>query len=199
MKLYKPFSANYLIVPEAELPSSGQEIMQFKYGVTEAPSHGLSGLLARIEANGESPWLALFGDGYQGGEVLDAIYTTPMPNTVSVISKGAGYLVNTVNKTKQDVPVFPIRHARALSDLLVFADFTKLAAFGVAGIRWVTGRVVSDKLTISESAVNAKTLFCTGLDASTQEEVEVEVDMATGNILGRKHLGRSSQVAPPHR
>jgi hypothetical protein len=184
MEIINHFPANYSVTTEVELPPSGQQVTHFNYRATQAPSHGLDGPLVRIEPISAPPWLAVFGGGYAGSGILDAIYTTPRPTIVCIVCRGAGYLVDAVNKIKEDVPTFPIRQAVILNELLVFADFTRLAAYGAAGIAWVSEPLVSDRLVVSAPSPEASFLTCRGLDAATQKELEVEVDVYTGRVIG---------------
>ena len=185
MEIDHHFLADYSLITAAELPPSGQRVVHFKFGATQAPPHGLDGPLVQIEPKNGSSWFAVFGGGYSGAGVVDEIFTTPRPTIVCVISKGAGFLVDTVNESKQDVPVFPVRQVEVRNDLLIFADFTRLAAYGAGGIAWVSEDLVSDKLIIGESRAHTAVLACRGLDVATQHDIEVEVDILTGRVIAK--------------
>jgi len=99
-----------------------------------------------------------------------------------IVHKGAGFLVNTRDRTKQDVPVFPVRQVLSLDPLLVFADLVKVAVCGAEGIEWVSKPLVSDKLSITKSH-ERDILRCRGLDAATQTDMEVALDLRTRRVV----------------
>jgi hypothetical protein len=178
-----PFAANYEIETGQELPGAGGEVVTFARGQTGSVSKGLSGPLLRIEPRKGLAWLACFGDGYSSGEAVNAILTTPDPDAACVIVDGAGYWINTRARTGSDIRVFPIRQVEVVGELLLFADFTRLAAYGASGPVWISQRLVSDRLRILRADFDAKLVYCMGFKADSVKDVEVKVDLTTGRTV----------------
>jgi hypothetical protein len=115
-----------------------------------------------------------------------AVMSTPEPNTVCVVSKGAGYLVNSEDPEQwEEVGVCPVTDFRPMlkNKLLVFSDFTRLAAYGKDGLVWRSPRVCWDELKITR--VTNESIEGTGYDPtnSLKPEMQFTVDLKTGRSL----------------
>ena len=121
-----------------------------------------------------------FGFGSRTG-----VISSPEPNTVCVISKGGGYLVNAESpELWEEVRVCPVTEFRLLPEhgLLVFSDFTGLAAYGSNGLVWRSPRVCWDGLKITK--VTRETIEGAGYDPTNLEkEMRFAVDLKTGRSL----------------
>ena len=184
MEQVAKFSANYRLNFDVELPAAGGGFRIFAH--SPATPHGCDGPLIRIESKSGIPWLACFCKGFKSGDVADAAYTTPNPDVACVISNGAGYWVNTLERDATNVPVFPIRQVECTHHLLLFADFTNIAAFGSNGPLWVSDRLVWENLIINTVDENNGRVLCQGWNPLAARDVEVIVDLQTGRaITGR--------------
>ncbi len=74
----------------------------------------------------------------------------------------------------------------AEQDLLVFASFHSLLAWGREGKAWQTGRLSWDGVRIT--AVRGETLVGLGWEMSTDRELEFEVNLKTGEHRGGGYL-----------
>lgn len=179
------FPSHYSINTDVELPPRGGQTINFKYGNPAPVTSGIDGPLMQIEPSTGSPWLACFANGYKGTGVVSAVLATPNPDVVCVVCDGAGYWVDTLRRTKEDVRAFPIRQVEPMGGMLVFAGFTKLAAYGPSGMAWVSETRVSDGLVLEERPASDNILTCYGFSASTGGQVEVKVDACTGRVVRR--------------
>ncbi len=182
MRAAEHFPANYSISPDVELPASGGPVVNFKYGTLASATLGVDGPLIRIEPAVGLPWLACFSKGYKGADVVNAILATPNPNVVCVVCEGAGYWVDTVHRTKEDVRAFPVRQIEAVREFLIFVDFTKVAAYGSSGVAWVSQPLVSDRLVLEKTSPDSDVLVCQGLNAATGRHVEIRLDVRNGRV-----------------
>ena len=85
----------------------------------------------------------------------------------------------------EEIPVIPVLDVRPLLEqkLLVFSDFTGLAAYGSNGLVWRSPRVCWDDLKITK--VTSETVEGTGCDPtnSFKQEMRFAVDVKTGRSL----------------
>lgn len=172
------FPANYQLNFDAELPATGGSFKIFSHG--NATPHGCDGPLVRIEPKNGVPWLACFCKGYEPGQVADGAYTTPNSDIVCVVSKGAGFWVDTVKRESTNIPAFPIRQVEYTKRLLIFADFTNLATFGSNGLLWISDRLVWDNLVIKTVDADKDRIVCQGWNPLASRDVEVIVNLKTG-------------------
>jgi len=128
------------------------------WGLPEFAVRGGGAPVAVIRPNGVEAWvLATKFDS------IGAIYATPDPDLVCVMDRlRSPILVDVRDPAKQaSLPIAPVRVAAALDEqFLLFADWQKVTAWGVGGIRWV-----------SEPIYGAT------------ERYEVTLDAATGSLV----------------
>ena len=183
MRTTKNFPANYSVVADVELPSSGGLVVNFKYGSPAGAIVGVDGPLMRIETSIGPPWLACFSKGYKGGGVVDAVMTTPNPDIVCVVCEGAGYWIHTLSRTKDDVATFPVRQVEMANEYLIFVDFTKVAVYSRSGMAWVSPSLVSDRLVVEKKGLDHGVVVCRGLNAADGGQLEINLDIHTGHVL----------------
>lgn len=138
-----------------------------------------------IPRNGE-PWIGSFAYGHPRQSSLNKVMSCPNPQEVCVISSGAGYIVRVDNPLEwRAVRSIPTCDARAIvtNRLLVLSDFTKLVAYGDAGIKWEAANLSSDGITITEIADSRLSLLA--WDAASQKKLRVVIDLNDGSVLGR--------------
>lgn len=84
----------------------------------------------------------------------------------------------------QIIEAYPIQDVRAIPglDLLVFADYTDLVAYGAEGRRWVSQRVSWDGITILRADRHG--IVGRGWDATKEQEVGFFVDVHSGRAEG---------------
>lgn len=168
-----------------ELPPAVSTVKHFYFpGGSEIG--GQDGLLLRIRPHEGNSWLGTFAFGsFRNG--VTGVYTCPDSESLCVISAGEGYVVN-VHKPSMwvETKVYPVIDVRILRDesLLVFSDFTHMAAYGPNGHIWTTPQLSSDGLEILE--VTKQYIAGRAWDAPNQRNVEFRVDLKTGEPLSHE-------------
>lgn len=144
---------------------------------------GKDGVLLKIVPTVGKAWLGCFAFGHRRDTGLTRVMSCPNAAEICVIASGAGYIANAVEpsvwSSVRAVPICDVRISQS-KGLLIFADFTKLVAYGRDGLKWVSGRVSSDGiqiLEVGEDAISVK-----GWDAATDERVTVRVGLDDGSI-----------------
>jgi hypothetical protein len=160
------------------LPAYGPEPLRF-----QAVPHqrGREGLVLEVRWDARQ-WI---GNFQRGDGKLNAIYATPSGDTVCVVAGGRGYWVATPNPQQYElVMAYPIQDVRAIIELelLIFADYTALVAYGTSGLRWKSRRVSWDGIRILR--VDEQGVVGRAWDATKDQEVDFFVDAATGRLEG---------------
>jgi hypothetical protein len=144
-------------------------------------SGGRDGILVEICPERGKPWLATFAYGDIAPNGTSGVFSTPDPRRLCVVARGAGYLVSATDPTLWEpvraTPIIDVRPVRA-REMIVFAEYTQLVAYGCAGIEWKTKRLSWDNLTITE--VNDLHIKGEFWDIRNEEQATFVVDLATG-------------------
>jgi hypothetical protein len=114
---------------------------------------GPDGLLLEVTSERGGLWIGTFAFGRITPRGVSGIFATPQPERLCVVAQGAGYIVRANDpQAWEAVPVIPIIDVRILPtrDLIVFASFIDLMAYGPAGMKWRTARLSWDGLKITE-------------------------------------------------
>jgi hypothetical protein len=118
----------------------------------------------------------------------------PDPTRVCVVSRGQGYIVLASDPRRwEPVSVAPVIDVRSIpgADLVVFADYTGLVAYGEQGLRWRTKRLTWNNMKIV--AVTTDRIVGEYDDLGSDEPRTFHVDLATGKNSG----GVESDEPPP--
>lgn len=146
---------------------------------------GRDGLLIQLRSDTAHDWLGCFAFG-QFGIGFSAVIASPQPGWLFVISAGAGYIVNTTSSSEwEEVACTPVREANVIAErnMVLFADFTTVAAYGRNGLAWKSPRLCWDELHIS--SIQENKLHGTGYDPTNSSKPygEFTVDLLTGQVL----------------
>jgi hypothetical protein len=178
------FSHSYEIEELPELPGTGRIDVPVLYfpRPKSRPEH--DGLWLRVRtASGES-WVGVFAFGYQSPPAISRVLSSPDQNRACIISSGAAYVVKTDEpETWEQIPIVPVLDVRLIPEhqLIVFADFTRLAAYGRSGLAWRSPRVCWDGLKILN--VTHDTIEGIGYDPTNLGESRFAVDVIMGRSL----------------
>jgi hypothetical protein len=146
---------------------------------------GRDGIFVEVHPEDGEPWLGTFAFGQIAPKGPSGIFTMPDPRLLCIVAKGEGYLVSANSPTSWDrvrvTPIIDVRPIRA-HEIIVFAEFTRLVAYGQAGIKWQTKRLSWDNLKITEVTDTAiKGEFW---DIRSEAKENFVVDLATGTHQG---------------
>jgi hypothetical protein len=177
------FPHNNVVEEFRELPGTGTLKVPLIYFPPPKGRAEHNGEWLNVKAKSRKAWVGVFAFG-PGSRTV--IISTLEPNTMCVVSKGAGYMVNAEAPEQwEEVPVCPITDFRPVPEhkLLLFCDFIRLAAYGNNGLVWRSPRVCWDGLKVTN--VTSKTIEGTGYDPtdSLTQEMRFVVDSKTGRSL----------------
>lgn len=146
---------------------------------------GRDGILVEVRSERGESWLGTFAFGRLTPNGVSGLFTTPDPQRLCVVARGEGYLVSantpTVWQPILATPIIDVRPIRA-QEIIVFADFTELVAYGQSGIKWRTKRLTFDGLKITE--VTDTSITGEFWDIRSEAMASFVVDLATGTHHG---------------
>lgn len=144
----------------------------------------VEGLVLRFVTT-EEPHLSWIGNFEEGGGGCTGVFAGPGPFQAYVVVKGRGFAVDVRNPDDHEaLSVYPVQHVRSVPELnlLVFADFTEVGAYGVHGLAWRTPRISWDGIEIIQATTDS--IRGRGWNAVSEEWVEFVVDPRTGITRG---------------
>lgn len=136
-------------------------------------------------AGGAPAFLATCALGFAGPGVPSGIWACPDPAWLCAVAGGYAYLIDTCDPIRWEQVMYrPVTAVTVVAehDLLVFAGFYSLLAWGRTGKVWQTGRLSWDGVRITN--VSGETLVGMGWDMKTDCEMEFEVNLRTGEHRG---------------
>lgn len=165
--------------------SAGLASLAHYYYPGASTKGGQDGILVEVRPDDGESWLGTFAFGHIVPKGVCGIFTMPDPQALCVVAKGEGYIVRAnAPKSWEPVRVTPIIDVRPVraQEIVVFAEFTRLVAYGHAGIKWETKRLSWDNLKITE--VTNKLLNGEFWDIRSETIGSFAVDLATGAHRG---------------
>jgi hypothetical protein len=144
------------------------------------------GLWLKVKAASGKSWVGVFAFGYSSPPAFSRVVSSPDPDRLCVIANGAAYVVKSDEPELWDkIPVIPVLDVRPLPEqgLIVFSDFTRLAAYRNNTLAWQSPRVCWDGLKIVRITLDA--IEGVGYDPtnSITHERPFSVDLETGRSL----------------
>ena len=179
MKVDLSFENHYEIKVLEDQPNA--LIHYFPGGSTEG---GKDGILLQIVSAAGKKWIGMFAFGDMIRNGVMAVHSTPDPIKFCVVSRGAGYIVSSENPALfEEVKTIPITEVRSVisHNMLLFADFTDLVAYGPNGIKWRTGRLGYDGFKILE--IKKELLIGEFWSLRSDAMKKFAVDLSTGCML----------------
>ena len=156
-------------------------------GEEEAMARGALELLVRPAAGGS--FLATCALGFADARVLTGVWGCPAEDWMCAVAGGYAYLVDTAAPERSaQVGLRPVVEVRALEAerLLLFVGFHAVVAWGEDGLRWQTGRLSWEGVTLG--AVRAGRMEGMGWEMRSDRELEFSIDLATGEHTGGGYL-----------
>lgn len=161
---------------------------QFTYpqqiaGEEDALARGALQLLVRPTAGGQ--FLATCALGFTDPTMPTGVDSCPNPDQLCAVAGGYAYIIDTLNPERSThIPLKPVVEVRQLpaQNLLLFAGFHSLLAWGRDGEAWHTQRLSWEGIRIT--GIDGATLRGTGWNVMTDKEVPFTVDLRTGRHEG---------------
>ena len=151
-------------------------------GEEDALARGALSLLVR-PAPGEPQFLATCALGFRDPSMPTGVFATPNPAQMCAVAGGYAYLIDTANPVQSvHVDQRPVTKVVLTDDLILFAGFHTVQAWGAEGHAWTTKRLTWEGIQLGEIANGF--LHGTGWNMMTDKEVPFAIDLATGQHTG---------------
>jgi hypothetical protein len=144
------------------------------------------GLWLKVKAASGKSWVGVFAFGYLAPPAFSRVVSSPDPDRLCVIANGAAYVVKSDEPEVWDkIPLIPVLDVRTVQEqgLIVFSDFTRLAAYRHNKLAWRSPSVCWDDLKIVR--ITREAIEGVGYDPtnSVTHERAFSVDLETGRSL----------------
>jgi hypothetical protein len=151
-------------------------------GEEDALARGALYLLVRATA-GEGAFLATCALGYRDPSMPTGVYAAPNPAELCAVAGGYAYIIECGNPARSThIDQRPVTAVLAAEELLLFAGFHTVTAWGREGLVWTTKRLSWDGIQLG--GAGGGVLHGTGWNMRTDKEVPFEVDLKTGQHTG---------------
>lgn len=177
------WSARILTTPPLIAPAR-----QFTYplhvpGEEDAMNRGA--LLLDIKPANDPNFLATCALGFRDPSLPTGIFSCPRPADLLAVAGGYAYLIDTVDP--QHCLHLPVRPAIQIlsapsANLILLAGFHNIIALDATGLRWQSGRLSWEGVTMT--SIHGNDLHGTGWNLHTDREVPFTVNLATGHHTG---------------
>lgn len=176
------FPHTYQAQERFELPGSGESEIPAIYIPRPLNRGEHAGVWLRVCASNGRAWTGVFAYGLGG---ITRIMSSPDPDSVIVISKGAAYLTRADDPDNvKQLPIHPVTDVRVITEygLVIFANFSRLFAYGAHGLRWESSHLCTDFLKILR--VDGGAIAGSGYDpGGPTETIDFAVDLQTGESI----------------
>ena len=171
-----PFGQEYEAVVLEEIPSDAP-VRYFPEARSERP------LLVRFALPDGSSWVGGFGAGTLATRACSGVFASPASRRACVVSRGRVYTVDVEHPDRTTV-VLPELVMQVVPDvaagILLLADPWQLHGYAADGLKWSSGRIAIEGLTVL--AADAQTAVVRIEDADGEVE-ERKVDVRTGSLV----------------
>jgi hypothetical protein len=176
------WSAEILAAPPLIAPARQFVYPQIVPGEEEAIARGALQMMVRVPGG---DFLATCALGFDSTAMPTGIWSCPDPDELCAVAGGYAYCIRASDPARSVfLPLRPVVEVRAVveSELLLFAGFHSLLAWGRDGLLWQTARLSWEGLRITEIADGKVHGF--GWDLQSDKDVAFAVDLATGHHTG---------------
>jgi len=132
------------------LPNGKLARYYYPNGTTEG---GHDGLIVQVDPYFGDSWTGIFAFGDVSPKGITGLYSWPVHIKLCVVSLGQGYLVDVIEPSNYEViETQPILDVVPVTEreIIVFANYTELVAYGKSGLLWVTKRLSWDGIKITK-------------------------------------------------
>jgi len=187
LELEESFIHNFECKQLKELRGVSQQHYYYPGASTEG---GQDGLVVQVFPPSRDSWVGTFAFGTVSSKAKNGLYSWPDPQILCVVSQGQGYLVGVDEPTNYEVlnvdPILEVIPVRA-KDIVVFANYTELMAYGKSGPVWVSDRLSWDGLKITKVSDNY--IEGEAWDPRVEANVGFKVDLSNGDHEGGSYEG----------
>jgi hypothetical protein len=177
------WTAEILARPPMIAPARHFTYPQRIAGEEDALARGALQLMVR-PANGEA-FLATCALGFKDPSMPTGVFPCPRAQEMCAVAGGYAYIVDTEQPERcTHIALKPVVEVHVLHEqnLLLFADFHTIVAWGEQGLAWQTGKLSWEGLRID--TIEGNTLYGFGWNLMTDKEVAFSVDLLTGQHRG---------------
>jgi len=152
-------------------------------GEEDALARGALQLLVHPSTGGT--FLATFALGFTNPAMPTAVFACPNSDELCAVAGGYAYIIDTAHPERSaHLPLKPVVELRvaASHNLLLFAGFHHILAWGADGLAWQSARLSWEGVRLD--AVSGDHLTGFGWDLRTDREVAFDLDLRTGSHTG---------------
>lgn len=175
------FDHEYEVNALADLPGAGRD--QYHFPPEPEPS-GKTSTVLEVVPHRARAWVGVFVGEYEGSAAMSGCFACPDGRSLAVISTGSGYIVDAESPQQwKRIEVFPIIQVEVgrEPELLLFADFTGIVAYGRSGLLWSNNNVSWDGIRIEH--VSSRTVEGVAWDAPANRDCRFVLDVTNGTII----------------
>jgi len=140
-------------------------------------------LLLMVKPAQRPAFMATCARGFASEDAPTGVFACPNPDVMCAVAGGYAYMVNVTRpESCTQIPFRPVVEVRPLveQELMLFAGFHALLAWGAEGERWRTGKLTDEGLRIT--GVDDGAVHGFGWKMMTDKEVPFRVDLKTGEV-----------------
>ena len=179
----RSWSARVLEKPPLIAPARQFVYPVYVPGEEDAMARGA--MLVEVKPAEGGVFLGTCALGFREASLPSGVWACPRADDLLAVAGGYAYLVDTLRPERcVHVGLKPVTQVVAAveEELLLLAGFHKVVASGAEGVRWESGRLSWEGVTLGE--VKAGKLHGLGWDIRSDREVAFEVDLRTGAHAG---------------
>ncbi len=138
-----------------------------------------------VRSDSGSSFLATCALGFKSPEVPSGVWGCPVAHEMCAVAGGYAYVIDTLQpEISHHVPMRPVVEVRELVELqlLLFAGFHTVAAWGVHGLAWESARLSWEGLRLG--AVDGSVLHGFGWDVRSDRELPFTLNLRNGEHTG---------------
>lgn len=196
MNISSPFARNYEIERIHHRIDKSFRFRTFRYpGGTPIGEENQEGAVSfLITPHHAKPWIAVFSarECFSGPRSATA-YNCANPREICVVVNGQGFIIDSQSpRTWVTIPCFPVCDVTPVAEhqLLIFSDFSMLAALSKTGLAWTVRALSADGLVIDnwdEQFINVRTRETNGALTFIPFQIDAKTGQCTGSacVLGR--------------
>ncbi len=179
----RTWAAEVLKSPPLIAPARQFMYPQHVPGEEDALNRGA--LLLMVKAPARGGFLATCALGFRDASLPSGVWSCPSPDHMLAVAGGYAYRIDTRQPEESQLleqrPVTALLASPA-HGLVLLAGFHDVLALGAEGVRWRTGRLSWEGVTLG--LVQGDILHGTGWDMFTDAEVPFGIDLLTGRHTG---------------